>query len=168
VRLLSAKASEERVEMSVRRVVGLGVLALIDGLGVSNPALAQDERLGLSGIWSGTKKQEALGSCKKQDDGETPAAINLKVSEDGKVTGKDTNGRQFEGTLGTDLSLSLTVRGRSKCPGDTEPHDWSVEFVGQVSKESSGGLAALKMQAVEEPCPPTCRFKVEYSLKRTN
>lgn len=144
-------------------LAGFAGVAVAIGVLASNP-LGADERLGLTGTWSGTRKQEPQGSCKRPDDGERAASLALTVGDDGKVIGKAGSGRSIEGMVHADLSVTFTIKGRAKCQGETEPHEWTAEFTGSIVKNDPGYV--LKMTGVEEPCPPACSFKVEYSVKK--
>jgi len=137
---------------------------ILVGLCSGNDAAAIDERPSLSGLWSGTRKQIPQGTCRKQDDGESPAAISLKVWEDGATVGKDASGRGFEGSIGTDFTVTLALKGQVKCSGDAEPHEWIAQYRGAVLRGTDG--YRLQMNAIEEPCPPVCTFAVEYSLRK--
>lgn len=146
--------------MRMRALVTVGLL----GFALSTTGNTTDPRMGLSGIWSGLRNQLPLEGCQKADDGETPAAITLRVEENGVVTGKDPSGRRFTGTIGEDLSLNLELRGRAKCMNEQQPHDWTAGFTGQITSTDRG--PKLLMSGVEQPCPPSCSFSVTYTLAR--
>jgi hypothetical protein len=117
----------------------------------------------LSGLWSGTKKNEASGVCKRQGDSEAPAALDLKVQEDGQVVAKDALGRRLEGAIGNDLSVNLVLKAKSRCQvnGEFQEHEWTAQYTGQVLQAE--GSYQMTLVGTEEPCDQ-CRFKVEYTL----
>jgi len=141
------------------------LMSVVLSLAVTSSGSVQDPRLGLSGIWSGLRNQIPLSGCEKADDGDTPAALTLRVEENGVVTGKDSGGRRFTGNIADDMSLSLQMNGLVKCSNDQQPHTRTTAFSGQITRGS--GAPSFVMSGVEQPCPPSCSFNVTYSLERT-
>ena len=138
---------------------------VILALAITSAGSTQDPRLGLSGIWSGLRNQVPLSGCEKADDGDTPAALTLRVEENGVVTGRDAAGRRFTGNIAEDLSLTIDMKGLVKCSNDQQPREWTTGFSGQITR--SGAVPSLLMSGTEQPCPPSCSFSVTYSLERT-
>jgi hypothetical protein len=84
------------------------------------------------------------------------------VTDDGEVAIEETDKKQWRGTIGPDLSVSLEKTFQVTCHG--EPRTGMASYEGQIEQVS--GAYKLDMEAVEDWCPPTCRFRVVYSVAR--
>lgn len=141
-----------------------GTLLLIAAFAaVASPG--DDERPSFAGFWSGTKKSEPQGSCKTRGDGFGAASLDIKIDAEGKVTAKDSQGRRFEGTIGSDLAVKLVLKSRSSCPinGRPESREWTATYAGEVTNNE--GVWRMSLQGTESPCDD-CGFKVQYSLRK--
>jgi hypothetical protein len=115
----------------------------------------------LSGEWAGTVTTYQVGECTYTREGE-PLDRTLKwvVSDGGEVEIGETEKKHWAGTVGTDLVVSLVKTFQVTCHG--EPRTGTASYQGQIEQVDGG--YKLEIEAVEDWCPPTCRFRVVYSI----
>jgi hypothetical protein len=84
------------------------------------------------------------------------------VTAAGEVTIEETEKKSWKGTVGPDLSVSLEKTFKVTCHG--EPRTGTASYEGQI--ERMDGAYMLELEAVEDWCPPTCQFRVVYSIAK--
>jgi hypothetical protein len=102
-----------------------------------------------------------VGECTYTKEGE-PRELTLQwaVTDDGEVVIEETDKKHWRGTIGADLKVSLEKTFQVTCHG--EPRTGTASYEGQIGQVS--GAYKLDIEAVEDWCPPTCRFRVVYSV----
>jgi hypothetical protein len=122
------------------------------------PGLAE-----LSGQWAGTVTIYQVGECTYTKEGE-PRELTLqwRVTDGGEVAIEETDKKHWQGTVGADLAVSLVKTFQVTCQG--EPRTGTAAYEGQI--EQVDGAYTLTVETVEDWCPPTCRFRVVYSVAK--
>jgi hypothetical protein len=117
----------------------------------------------LSGEWAGTVTIYQVGECTHTSEGE-PRDLTLRwtVTDDGEVAIKETEKKHWRGTIEADWTVSLEKTFQVTCHG--EPRTGTASYEGQIEQED--GVRKLDLEAVEDWCPPTCRFRVVYSITK--
>jgi hypothetical protein len=117
----------------------------------------------LSGEWTGTVTVYQVGECTHTSEGK-PRELTLQwtVTSDGKVAIEETEKKHWEGTVGADWTISLVKTFRVTCHGD--PRTGTAPYEGQIEQVDGG--YRLEIEAIEDWCPPTCRFRVVYSVAK--
>ena len=86
--------------------------------------------------------------------------LQWSVTDDGKIVIEETDKKHWRGTVAADLTVSLEKTFEVTCQG--EPRTGTAYYEGQIRQEN--GTYKLDIEAVEDWCPPTCRFRVVYSV----
>jgi hypothetical protein len=117
----------------------------------------------LSGEWMGTVTIFQVGECTYTQEGEPrPLTLQWTVTDDGQIKIVETDKKHWTGTVEADLSVSLQKTFQVTCHG--EPRTGTAPYKGRI--EQQDGVYRLDVEAVEDWCPPTCRFRVVYSLAK--
>jgi len=117
----------------------------------------------LSGAWVGTITTYQVGECTHTSEGE-PRDLTLQwtVTDDGEVVFEESERRHWRGRIRTDLTVTLEKTFKVTCQG--EPRTGTASYEGQIEQEDEA--YRLDIEAVEDWCPPTCRFRVVYSVAK--
>ena len=115
----------------------------------------------LSGTWTGTVTIFQVGECTHTSEGK-PRELTLEwtVTVDGQVEIVETEKKHWQGRVDAELGVSLVKTFQVTCSG--EPRTGIAAYQGQIVEENAG--YRLELEAIEDWCPPTCRFRLVYAV----
>jgi hypothetical protein len=120
-------------------------------------------------MWTGTVVFREAGSCFWAGDPATEVEMSWSVGSSGTVTIAErypqtpsAAGASWSGTVTDDLRVSLTKTRITSC--SDLPNTVITSYSGLI--RSDGGTYRLELEAVEEWCPPTCRFRSTYAVSK--
>jgi hypothetical protein len=118
----------------------------------------------LSGSWVGKHRIEPVGQCGWSGDKESTAALDIVVSEDGEVVVKRQGAELGRGQVSSSWSVTIdNDNARAEC--GKKPRRYERHFDGLFTEKD--GALYLELEGIDEPCPPGCRFRESFAVKRT-
>ena len=133
---------------------------------VALPCAAADEAPAfarLTGSWVGKRKIEPVGKCSWRGDKESTAALDIVVSEDGEVVVKWMGAELGRGQLSPSWQVTIeSDKARAQC--GKEERRYERHFDGLFTEKN--GALYLELEGLDEPCPPGCRFRESFAVKR--
>jgi hypothetical protein len=104
-----------------------------------------------------------VGECSHTSEGKPrDLALQWTVSGDGLVAFEEADTKRWSGTVHANLAVALEKTFDVTCQGT--PRTGTAIYEGQIEQEEE--VYRLDMEAVEDWCPPTCRFRLVYALVR--